>query len=79
MIKVKFCSSDVVKDVLLYCNTEDIRIVLSTFGNSFDGLIYPKGLSKNSSCMSEYKQVNDLVGMSENPIMTLPIKKRTVY
>ena len=40
------------------CNSEDITITLSTFGEEFNGLIYPKGLSKNSTCMTEYKQVD---------------------
>lgn len=52
-----FVLTDAVNDVRIHCNSNDITIVLSTFGDSFDGLIYPKGLSKNSSCMSEYKQV----------------------
>jgi hypothetical protein len=50
--------SDIVKEVRVSCNSEDIGITLTTFGESFNGLIYPKGLSKISSCMTEYKQVN---------------------
>jgi len=60
---------DVVKDVRVFCNPEDISITLSTFGETFNGLIYPKGLSKISSCMKEYKQVVIL------PFETFNVKK----
>ena len=42
------------------CNSEDITVTLTTFGEEFNGLIYPKGLSKNSTCMTEYKQTDGL-------------------
>jgi len=51
-------AKNIVKDVRVSCNSEDITITLSTYGEEFNGLIYPKGLSKNSTCMTEYKQVD---------------------
>ena len=37
------------------CNSADIRITLQAAPlHPFNGMIYPKGLSKNSSCMAEY-------------------------
>ncbi|KAL7639351.1 UNVERIFIED_CONTAM: hypothetical protein RMT77_009852 [Armadillidium vulgare] len=56
-----------VKDVRIFCNSNDI--VLSIDASSvFNGMIYPKGLSKNSSCMSEYKD-------QKSPILyKLPLK-----
>lgn len=45
---------EVVKDVRVSCNSEDITLTIKSYMESFNGLIYPKGLSKNSSCMSEY-------------------------
>ena len=44
------------KDVRVSCNSEDITLTISTWLDSFNGLVYPKGLSKNSSCMTEYIQ-----------------------
>jgi len=46
-------SESLVNDVHIECNSNDIVVTLSA-GHSFNGMIYPKGLSKNSSCMSEY-------------------------
>lgn len=45
---------NVVKDVRVSCNSEDITLTISTYLDQFNGLVYPKGLSKNSSCMTEY-------------------------
>jgi len=47
-------SKDVVKDIRVSCNNEDITVTFLTTEEVFNGLIYPKGLSKNSSCMTEY-------------------------
>jgi len=42
-----------VKDIRIECKSNDI--VVSIFTNSiFNGMVYPQGLSKNSSCMAEY-------------------------
>ncbi len=57
-----------VKDVRVACNSDDITLTISTLVESFNGLIYPKGLSKNSSCMSEYIQERD------NLVYVLPLR-----
>ena len=54
-------AEDVVKDVRVACNSDDITLTISTFVESFNGLIYPKGLSKNSTCMTEYIQEGDVI------------------
>jgi len=46
--------NDVVEDVRVFCNNEDITLSLTIRGAFFNGMIYPKGLSKNSTCMTEY-------------------------
>lgn len=40
----------------LDCNSQEIRVAIDTrSGNApFNGMIYPKGLSKNSSCLTEF-------------------------
>lgn len=43
----------VVQDVRIECNSNDIIVLINT-RDAFNGMIYPKGLSKNSSCMAEY-------------------------
>lgn len=40
------------------CNSNAIHIALIA-PHLFNGMIYPKGLSKNSSCMHEYYDVNE--------------------
>jgi len=47
-------SKDVVKDIRVSCNSDDITVTFYTTEEVFNGLVYPKGLSKNSSCMTEY-------------------------
>ena len=55
-------SEDVVKEVKVQCNSEDITVTVGILGeNAFNGMIYPKGLSKNSSCMTEYIQAEHSV------------------
>lgn len=46
-----------INDIQIECNSENIVVTLST-NHGFNGMIYPKGLSKNSSCMTEYHQTN---------------------
>lgn len=42
--------------VQIECASESIIVHISTEGNSdFHGLVYPRGLSKNSSCLQEYR------------------------
>jgi len=47
-------SKNVVKDIKVSCNSDDISVTFYTTEVEFNGLVYPKGLSKNSSCMTEY-------------------------
>ena len=51
-----FSENDVVTNVQVACNSESIRVTLNVSTDFFNGMIYPKGLSKNSSCMAEYIQ-----------------------
>ncbi len=49
------------KDVRVSCNSGDITLTIATFVKSFNGMIYPKGLSKNSTCMTEYIDQGDTI------------------
>jgi len=50
-----------VKDVRIFCNSNDIVLALDA-STKFNGMIYPKGLSKNSSCMAEFRdQINPVL------------------
>jgi hypothetical protein len=40
--------------VRIDCNSNEIWVAVKTRSGAFNGMIYPKGLSKNSSCMSEF-------------------------
>ena len=51
-----FAGHDIVLDVGVLCNSEDITLTLTVTTDFFNGMIYPKGLSKNSTCMTEYIQ-----------------------
>ena len=51
-----FLENDIVVDVGVLCNSEDITLTLTVTTDTFNGMIYPKGLSKNSTCMTEYIQ-----------------------
>lgn len=46
--------NDVVDDIRVFCNHDDITLRLTIRGFLFNGMIYPKGLSKNSTCMTEF-------------------------
>merc|ERR1712066_330206 len=54
-------SHDIVLDVGVLCNSEDITLTLTVTSDFFNGMIYPKGLSKNSTCMTEYIQQEGLI------------------
>lgn len=42
--------------VQIECASESIIVYISTEGKTdFHGLVYPRGLSKNSSCLQEYR------------------------
>ena len=55
-IIIFFLENDIVVDVGVLCNSEDITLTLTVTTDTFNGMIYPKGLSKNSTCMTEYIQ-----------------------
>lgn len=44
-----------IQNVRIFCNSNDIVVSIDTSA-AFNGMIYPKGLSKNSSCMAEFKE-----------------------
>merc|ERR1712051_317673 len=52
---------DIVLDVGVLCNSEDITLTLTVTTDFFNGMIYPKGLSKNSTCMTEYIQQEGVI------------------
>lgn len=70
-INISFFSSpdkDVtIKSVRILCNSNDIVVSIET-NAAFNGMIYPKGLSKNSSCMAEFREQNSPV------LYKLPLK-----
>jgi len=53
--------NDIVLDVGVLCNSEDITLTLTVTTDFFNGMIYPKGLSKNSTCMTEYIQQEGII------------------
>lgn len=48
---------DTINDIQIECNSDNIVVTLNT-NHGFNGMIYPKGLSKNSTCMTEYHQTS---------------------
>ncbi|XP_040569984.1 cuticlin-1 [Lepeophtheirus salmonis] len=52
---------NVVKDIRIFCNSHDITLNIKTVDNYFNGMIYPKGLSKNSTCMTEFIELEGTV------------------
>jgi len=59
---------DIVAEVGVVCNSQDITLRLSVSSQYFNGMIYPKGLSKNSTCMTEYIQQKGII------TYTLPLR-----
>uniref|UniRef100_A0A1B6CA67 ZP domain-containing protein n=1 Tax=Clastoptera arizonana TaxID=38151 RepID=A0A1B6CA67_9HEMI len=47
-------TQDIADDLKIECNNNDINIEIITKSGTFNGMIYPKGLSKNSTCLTEY-------------------------
>jgi hypothetical protein len=45
---------EVAQEVRIDCNSNEIWVAVKMRSGAFNGMIYPKGLSKNSSCMSEF-------------------------
>lgn len=49
-------TATIASTVQIECASESIIVHISTEGNTdFHGLVYPRGLSKNSSCLQEYR------------------------
>nr|XP_018916723.1 PREDICTED: cuticlin-1 [Bemisia tabaci] len=46
--------SQIAPDVRVDCSGNEISVAIDTASPLFNGMIYPKGLSKNSSCMAEF-------------------------
>lgn len=43
------------QEVRIECNSDEIAVAIRpAAGRKFDGMVYPKGLSKNSSCLAEF-------------------------
>lgn len=49
-----------VSDVDIECNSNNILVTISTPAD-FNGMIYPKGLSKNSTCLAEYEHAGSKI------------------
>lgn len=59
---------EVAQDVRIDCNSDEIIVSVSTRSGKFNGMIYPRGLSKNSSCLTEWIQ-------QDTPVRyTLPLR-----
>lgn len=46
--------------VIIHCHSNNIQVTVATASN-FNGMIYPKGLSKNSTCMSEFSTAGNQI------------------
>ncbi|KAL3286545.1 hypothetical protein HHI36_001050, partial [Cryptolaemus montrouzieri] len=49
-------SPEIPSDVSVNCNSDQIEVKINTRSGRFNGMIYPRGLSKNSTCMGEWVQ-----------------------
>ncbi|XP_044746958.1 uncharacterized protein LOC123308398 [Coccinella septempunctata] len=49
-------SPEIPTDVSVTCNSDQIEVKINTRSGRFNGMIYPRGLSKNSTCMGEWVQ-----------------------
>lgn len=59
-IYIFFTDDNPLSDVNIECNSNNIRVKIVT-GADFNGMIYPKGLSKNSTCLVEYNHAGSTV------------------
>jgi len=76
--------NDMSKDITIECNNKEISVTIDTKSKSFTGIIYPKGLSKNSSCMAEFNYekspvVYKLPLRSCNTMSTYLVRTFTLY
>lgn len=59
---------EVAQDVRIDCNSDEIVVSVTTRSGRFNGMIYPRGLSKNSTCLTEWRQ-------EDTPVRyTLPLR-----
>jgi hypothetical protein len=49
-------ASDVATDIHVECNRDEMLVSFKTPTGRFNGMVYPRGLSKNSSCLVEWVQ-----------------------
>lgn len=49
-----------ISDVAVACDKDHIRVTFQ-LTTQFEGLIYPKGLPKNSSCMVQYNTADNQI------------------
>ncbi|XP_017777442.1 PREDICTED: uncharacterized protein LOC108563316, partial [Nicrophorus vespilloides] len=47
---------EVASDIRVECNSDEMVVSIGTKTGRFNGMIYPRGLSKNSTCMGEWVQ-----------------------
>ncbi|PRD31444.1 UNVERIFIED_CONTAM: hypothetical protein NCL1_23546 [Trichonephila clavipes] len=43
------------------CKINNIEVTISTTGDDFSGMVYPKGLSENSTCLAEYEHAGNKI------------------
>ena len=58
---LSFPDETTLSDIAIECNSNNIKINVKTGHDNFNGMIYPKGLSKNSSCLMEYEHAGSSV------------------
>lgn len=47
-------TQEAIADVRVECNSNEIVVSINTDSGKFTGMVYPRGLSKNSTCMGEW-------------------------
>jgi hypothetical protein len=52
---------DRIQSVEIKCATNEIKVKIPTPVPHFNGMVYPQGLSKNSSCLKEYDSSGDYI------------------
>ncbi|XP_076333522.1 cuticlin-1-like [Tachypleus tridentatus] len=64
--RISNTNSVYISGISIQCHSNNIQVTIAT-GTNFNGMVYPKGLSKNSTCMVEYSTTGGQV------IYTLPL------
>ncbi|KAI5702601.1 hypothetical protein M8J75_001945 [Diaphorina citri] len=61
-------SPNIAQDMRITCNDKEIHVSIDTNSERFTGMIYPRGLSKNSTCLMEFTD-------QKSPVQyTLPLR-----